>query len=137
MLQKSIAYFQVKIIKRLSEPNKLSFWTALCWTFLIFYLSFKVPSGVPKFELPYADKIVHFGFYFGFVFLWYRYLYYRKMIKSNFKMWLLLLSVSLGIFIEIAQGMFTLNRQADFFDALSNTFGSVLGLITVSQLMKQ
>lgn len=55
----------------------------------------------------------------------------------RFKIGLLLVSVSLGVFIEIAQGVFTLNRQADFFDALFNTFGSASGLITISQLMKQ
>ncbi|MFC4817948.1 VanZ family protein [Flavobacterium sp. GCM10023249] len=137
MLQKSTHYFQVMIIKRLLAPSQKSFWIALFWTLLIFYLSFKSPSAISKIDFFLADKLVHFSFYFGFVFLWYHYFYYKNKTKLIDKIVLVVLAIAMGIIIEFMQGHFTTTRQADVFDALANSLGAFFGILTAGMLLKK
>lgn len=114
-------------IKPLLAPNKISFWLAIFWTILILFLCLKSPSGEPKFYFPNADKIVHFGFYFVFVLLWFRFLVFKDKNSNATLSMLIVVSIVLGILIEIAQKYFTINRQADWLDIVANTFGSISG----------
>lgn len=116
------------IIKTLSAPNKKSFWTAFFWTFLILVLSLKNPTKLPNISITNIDKIVHFMFYFVFVFLWYRYLVFSQKTATSSKIVLVLTSVALGALIEWAQGYFTQTRQADWYDIIANTIGSLVGI---------
>lgn len=126
------------IIKILSEPNKNSFWTAFFWTLLILFLSFKSPSNIPNITIPNIDKVVHFMFYFVFVFLWYRYLFYIKKTENKHAFLLVLMAVVVGVLIELGQGYFTLTRQADVFDVIANSLGSIGGIfISFSFLPKE
>ncbi|MES2812417.1 MAG: VanZ family protein [Bacteroidota bacterium] len=125
------------IIKTLSEPNKKSLWTAVIWTGLILFLSFKSPAGVPQINISNIDKVVHFMFYFVFVFLWYRFLFFKKLTQKKHLIVLVLIAISLGILVEFAQGYFTITRQPDFFDALANTIGSLFGFILANSILKK
>lgn len=84
-----------------------------------------------------ADKLIHFIFYFGFVFLWYQYMYFKRKVGWNDKMLLGLIAAVIGILIELGQGYFTVNRQADVFDALANTIGAISGIVTASLLLRK
>lgn len=125
------------IIKNLSEPNKNSFWTAFLWTLLILFLSFKSPSKLPNITIPNADKVVHFMFYFVFVVLWCRYLFFLKKTKMIHFILLVAVAVIVGILIEIGQGYFTINRQADIYDAIANSLGSIVGVFISSVLLNK
>lgn len=114
-------------IKPLLALNKISFWLALFWTILILFLCLKSPSGEPKFYFPNSDKIVHFGFYFVFVLLWFRFLVFKDKNSNATLAMLIIVSIVLGILIEIAQKYFTINRHADWLDIVANAFGSISG----------
>lgn len=119
----------MRTIKHLLAPNKYAFWVAALWTTIIVFLSFKTPSSEPKLYFENADKIVHFTFYFGFVFLWFRFLLFQK--KGIFRNLFLfvLIAIFLGVLIEILQGLLTTTRQPDVWDAVANSFGSLMGAI--------
>lgn len=117
------------IIKRLLEPNSKSIYTAILWAVLILILSFKAPAVNPKYIFQYQDKVVHCTFYFVFVFLWFRVLVFKSATQMRHQILLFIISVALGIIIEILQGTITTTRQADIFDVVANTSGSLIGVI--------
>jgi VanZ family protein len=119
----------VKITKLLLAPNKNSLLLAVLWTGIILFLSFKAPSVNPKFIFPNQDKVVHFMFYFVFVFLWFGYFIYKKKSTNQTLIFLVMCSITMGILIELAQGYFTINRQADFYDVLANSSGSLVAFL--------
>lgn len=125
------------IIKTLSEPNKNSFWIAFCWTLLILFLSFKSTSSIPNIDIPNIDKVVHFMFYFVFVFLWYRYLFFRKKASRRNVFVLATVAIIIGILIEIGQGYFTETRQSDVFDVMANSLGTIVGVFVSFGLMNK
>jgi VanZ family protein len=112
----------VKITQRLLERKY--FYIAVFWTLLITYLSLITLEKKDAFMLtiPNKDKIVHFGFYFVFVFCWTNAIK-PKLTKSKIK--IVFVAVLYGIIIEVFQSMFTETREADFFDAFANTYGAV------------
>jgi len=79
--------------------------------------------------VPYKDKVVHFCFYFGFVFWWGNCLQ-RK--SKRVLLWVWLAAVGYGILMEVCQFVFTQNRSADFWDVLANTLGASVGLLLFS-----
>lgn len=89
---------------------------------------------LPSFNIPYADKLVHFTFYFVGLVLGSLYVLQLKgqgqvlLRKIGILAFFLIL---FGIIIEVIQGTMTLHRSGDFFDALANTTGVVLGFIVV------
>ncbi|MFM9988434.1 MAG: VanZ family protein [Flavobacterium sp.] len=117
-------------------PSKNSFWVAIFWTFIILYLSLKTTIDTPKFSFPNEDKIVHFTFYLGFVILWYRYLLFRKSVLLNNKIALVIISIFFGIAIEFAQKYLTTTRQADIWDVVANSSGSLMGIFVARKLFK-
>ncbi|MEO8235185.1 MAG: VanZ family protein [Flavobacterium sp.] len=125
------------IIKNLLAPNKNAFWVAFFWTLLILYLSLKKTIDVPKFSFPNEDKIVHFTFYLGFVILWYRYLLLRNSILLNNKIALVIISIFFGIAVEFAQKYLTTTRQADIWDVVANSIGTLVGIFVATKLFKE
>ena len=117
-------------------PNKISLLLAVLWTGIILFLSFKAPSVNPKFIFPNQDKIVHFMFYFVFVFLWFSYLLYKKKPTNLTLILLVLFSIAMGILIELAQGYLTTTRQADIYDVLANSLGSFVAFLIMKTRMK-
>ena len=49
----------------------------------------------------------------------------------NHHLLIVLFAVFYGIVIEVLQNLLTKNRQADFYDAVANTLGAVVGFICV------
>jgi VanZ family protein len=98
---------------------------------IIMYLSLAGSDnfdGVPLFNIPYFDKIAHFGMYFGLmsVLLFEN----RKQIKGvRETMFLSLIPFFYGITMEIFQELFTLTRTGSIFDVLFNTTGILVSSI--------
>ena len=107
--------------------NKFSIIVAL----IIAYLSLAGSQSfdeVPLFEIPFLDKLVHFGMYFFFmsVMIFEK----RKIIKNTSHLLLLsLIPVSYGLLMEILQMTITETRSGDAFDFLSNTAGALVSLL--------
>jgi VanZ family protein len=83
-------------------------------------------------HIPHKDKIAHFIFYFVFTVLWHLYMGSRDTV--SFRKTILLpffAAVTYGGFIEICQGLLTTNRSADIMDALTNTAGSAIAVLTL------
>lgn len=75
-----------------------------------------------RIPIPNKDKIVHFAFYFGFVFWWNKAL----SIQHAKKLVLLLgVAVSYGVLMELLQYGFTTNRSADILDIIANSAGAI------------
>jgi VanZ family protein len=107
--------------------NKFSIILAL----IIAYLSLAGSQSfddVPLFDIPFLDKIVHFGMYF--VFMSVMIFENRKTIKATSHLLLLsLIPVSYGLLMEILQVAITETRSGDMFDFLSNTAGALVSLL--------
>lgn len=118
----------MKITQRLLERKY--FIIAFFWTGLITWLSLVSFENIPKVSvsIPGKDKIIHFVFYFVFVFLWTKALNIQKW-KQQIIM--VLSAIFYGIIIEIFQDVFTLTRNADIFDIVANTFGAIIGCLFV------
>lgn len=96
-------------------------YTAIFWTMLIFILctlpSESLPKGQPN------DKISHFIIFAGFTFFW---------LSQSLKYWLIILiGVIYGIGIEFWQGSMPeyFHRSFDWYDALADGIGSIIGLV--------
>ena len=114
----------MKIIKHLSERNL--FLLAITWTVLITVASLVSFNKVPKVVLPGNDKTVHFLFYFFFVVFWSFALQKNDFFKK-YGLLLVLIAIIYGIIIEVLQGVLTITREPDFYDALANSLGAILG----------
>jgi len=89
---------------------------------------------IGHFNIPYADKIVHFTFYFVAAILGSLFLIETKKEKAILTKYLTILAFSLiffGIIIEVIQGTITINRSGDVYDALANCIGVVLAIIGI------
>lgn len=100
--------------------------TAIAWTTLITFLSLATIGDIAS-SITFAgkDKVVHFLFYFVFVIAW----YYAKFLNTKPSYYLVLTAILYGVFMEICQGIFTINRTPDFFDALANSAGAIAAFL--------
>lgn len=108
------------------------FWIALFWTIAITVsclMSAETVNKVSWFNIPYRDKVVHFGFYFVFTLLWYK--YFRALNKARFsaRIQVFLFAVIWGLLIECVQGLFTAERSAELLDAIANISGSAIAVV--------
>ncbi len=80
--------------------------------------------------IPYADKIVHFGFYSGFVVLGCLSVWERMQeditLKKALKL-LVIAAIFYGIGIEALQYGVTQDRTAEWTDVVANSFGACIG----------
>ena len=112
--------------------RKVYFWAALSLTVfitvtcLISMQNFKTLEVVND-----TDKYVHLSFYLLFTVVWYQYLLRKLESAAKFKvrLYTFLWACSYGIIIEICQGAFTKDRQADFYDIIANSSGALLAVI--------
>jgi len=96
---------------------------------LFSFSNIDLPPG--SFNIPYADKIIHFIFYLGFGFL--GSLCFRERTKGSLGIGktikiVLVLAIVYGIIIEILQYTITTDRMAEFGDVLANTLGAFAGI---------
>lgn len=126
-------YYQVKLIKNLSEHKQIVLWLAIIWTAIVTFLCLFSFTSLPKVAVNNADKWVHMTFHFGITFLWF--LVFRfKFLNENKKAVLkaFLFSFFYGISIEICQDQFTTTRNGDIFDVIANTSGTFLALLFIT-----
>jgi VanZ family protein len=118
----------VKIIKHLSEHKLLAL--AITFTIGITIASLASLSNMPRVEVPGKDKTVHFLFYFVLTLLW------NFALQKKYKNWALkyiivFVVIIYGIVIEVLQGVLTKNREADIYDVIANSAGTLVALIVV------
>ncbi len=92
-------------------------WLALglLWVAIVFTVSL-YPSPPDLSSLTFADKIVHSLSYF-FLMFW-----FLQIVKEKAQTLTALLLISMGVIIEILQGL-SGYRTFDYYDMLANTFG--------------
>ena len=121
------------IIKRLLEHKKIWFGLATSWTVLIFILCLAKLNNLPSLGVKGMDKYVHFTFHFVFTFLWAIVVKSRSATISNKKILnIILISLVMGITIEILQENFTTTRKADILDVIANLTGAIYAGILIS-----
>lgn len=115
----------------------------ISWLMFVTFSSLFSFSGMvraPRFNLPHADKVVHFIFYFVLVFLGVlatRDIYKANTDLKNKLLYVFLFAFFYGILIEFLQHNFTVDRQGDVLDVLANTLGAIAGIFTVKLYLKQ
>jgi len=125
-------YYQVKLIKNLSEHKGILLWLAIIWTAIVTFFCLANFNELPKIEVSNFDKLGHITFHAGITFLWF--LVFRfKLLNENKKALLkaFLFSFFYGTTIEICQDQFTATRTGDIFDVLANMSGSFLAILFI------
>jgi VanZ family protein len=108
------------------KKNIFSIITAL----IILYLSMANSHTFDNVHInvPYFDKLVHFGMYFGLMSV--MILENLKTIKATRILFMLgLIPLSYGIMIEIMQSTLTSTRSGSVFDALADAAGIILSIL--------
>jgi len=109
-------------------------WPAITWSVIIFIMLTLPASSLPsesKFPVPNFDKLVHFGLFGGFVYLWIRYLSARFPGWSFSRVIILffLLSSIYGIGMEYFQRYVLVDRHFDYYDILADVLGAFAGML--------
>jgi len=98
---------------------------------VLLYLSLTNAKNFEKVDfinIPYVDKIVHFGMYF--IMMSVIIIEHRKSLGNSFNLFLFaLIPLSYGILMEILQLELTKTRSADFHDALADAAGVLASVI--------
>jgi VanZ family protein len=83
---------------------------------------------VPVFNIPYFDKIVHFGMYFGLMLM--IIIENRRSVRSIKHLFSLsLIPLFYGIIIEIMQSFLTVTRSGNFYDAIADLAGILVSVL--------
>jgi glycopeptide antibiotics resistance protein len=106
-------------------------WLGIGWFLVIVVIALSLmpptPTGDSLFEIPYADKIVHFFTYF-ILMGWFAQIYHVPSIR-----WRLAISwLFLGIGLEILQSMSGV-RHGDVTDIIANSLGILLSWLLASK----
>jgi len=125
-------YYQVKLIKNLSEHKGILLWLAIIWTAIVTFFCLASFNELPKIEVSNFDKWGHITFHAGITFLWFL-VFKFKLLNENKKALLkaFLFSFFYGTTIEICQDQFTKTRTGDIFDVFANTTGSLLAILFI------
>jgi VanZ family protein len=109
-----------------SPYTKQARFIAILWTLLIFIGCFTPGQDLPTVDVPLIDKWVHLVLFGGFTLFWLC-AYPIRTIPRLLIMFLV--SVALGCFIEIMQGLLTfLGRSMELMDAVADAIGGLLGI---------
>ena len=82
----------------------------------------------PLVNIPFMDKIVHFGMYFLMMSV--IIIEHRKNLMHSRNLFLLaLIPLSYGILMEILQSTLTITRSGDFYDALADAAGIIVSAL--------
>lgn len=107
--------------------NKYSILVAI----LILYLCLASPDtfeNVPIYNIPFVDKLVHFGMHFLLMSV--IILEHRKSLKTSDRLFMIaLIPLFYGILLEILQLTLTSSRSGSFYDVIFNTAGMLSSLL--------
>jgi hypothetical protein len=85
-------------------------------------------DGVRLINIPYFDKIAHFGMYFTFMSaLFFETRNKKRSLKSGFI--LSVIPFIYGISMEICQELFTVSRTGSIFDVIFNSAGILVSIL--------
>ncbi len=101
------------------------------WFLIITYISLIPSDKIPEsqfFNIPYFDKIVHFGIYFIFSILLASLFKKQNINKLTTILIILSLNAIIGGAIEILQDILPINRSGSYCDFIADMFGSITGL---------
>jgi VanZ family protein len=108
------------------KKNLYSILVALLLLYLSLTNSEKFQKA-PLVDIPFLDKIVHFGMYF--IMMSVIIIEHRKSIKNSGKLFLFaLIPLSYGVLMEILQATLTVTRTGDFYDALADAAGILVSI---------
>jgi VanZ family protein len=108
-----------------------SIFPCILWTLMVFILL--AMNSHNKIDVPGLDKLVHFGLFFFFSFLWGTYLKPKISIDAtSFTMFLVIVGSAYGMGMEFYQKYFT-NRSFSYWDGLADALGSVAGAWAVKK----
>ncbi|MCF8448815.1 MAG: VanZ family protein [Taibaiella sp.] len=109
-----------------SPYTKQARFIAILWTLLIFIGCLTPAPELPHVSVPLIDKWTHFVLFGVFTFLW---LCVRPGATTFQLFTLFFISVVLGCFIEVMQGLLTsLGRSMELMDAVADGVGAALGM---------
>ncbi|MCB2197330.1 MAG: VanZ family protein [Bacteroidetes bacterium] len=118
----------------------LFYWKPIIIALLILYASITPTdniSNVNLFNIKHLDKLIHFLMYFIFSLTLYASIEKHKFLKKIVKIiTILVITIFYGLLMESFQYIFTTYRSPEFFDALANTLGSVVGILLFPALQK-
>ncbi len=97
-------------------------WPALLWTFLIIVACTLPGKSLPGAPVVGFDKVVHIGMFVGWACLWM--LLYPGRVSL-----LIVVGVVFGIALEFYQQMLPFDRTFDWWDALADGVGTVVGTV--------
>ena len=109
---------------------------SVAWAVVIFVLCTMPSSGLPRLNIPHADKIAHFGFFFVQSVLLSLLFVFRTR-RSYFQIILLstLVVFVYGGLIEILQSRI-FNRTGDFYDLIADVLGGLLGAMACPVILR-
>ena len=117
-----------------SPYKKWARFLAILWTLLIFIGCLTPGKDIPQVSVPFIDKWVHLVMFGGFSFLW---LCAHPVLNKKSVAGIFLITIALGIFIELLQGFFTsLGRAMELLDAIADSLGGLLGIGLFSVLAR-
>lgn len=124
---------------------KTFFYRILTVSWLVFItfsslFSFSGMARAPRINIPHADKLVHFFFYF--ILVCFAVLAARDSYKVHFHLkktllYAVLFAFFYGILIEVVQYSFTVDRHGDVLDVLANTMGALAGMLFIKRLISK
>lgn len=112
---------------------------AICWLVLTTVLCLLPGKDLPQIQIVNFDKAAHF-FVFGMLcFLWIRFLHpilaQHKPLTALI-LWVTVFTILYGIVMEIMQGAFYTDREADVYDIVANGLGAIVAGLIVYCLPK-
>ncbi len=117
------------LIKYVPRSGKFWSWSFVLWFLLLTYLSSgPVPEKTPGLEIPYIDKVAHFGYFFGGAGLLAAAIRYGKLWpwKKLLIIIPLILSV-IGVYDEYHQSFSAGRTGNDLGDWIADTLGGLFG----------
>lgn len=112
-------------------------WVVALWTLLTIYLTTFPSEKIIEVELFRYDKIGHFLIFGGWTFLigLIQLVYLERIHDSLLP--ILIIGISFGGLIEIAQYLMPYGRYASWFDMLANILGGLTAFVVLKMIQKQ
>jgi VanZ family protein len=128
----------MQLIKNLSG-RKIVLFIGILYTVLITIVLLLPARGLPQFNIPNLDKLVHVMLHGVLIFIWLTYVYLgdRYHFLSKMVVIALVLCFFYGIVIEAFQHWFTATRSFDLFDIAANGIGDLTGLLSFRIVRKK
>lgn len=108
---------------------------------LLFYLTF-VPQPLPPIDVPMlnADKVVHMVMMWGVssvIMFDYKRRERQRVLSLSVRFYIMVGTILLGAFIELAQGTELIHRGCDLWDGIANAVGCVLAFFITPPLLRR